>query len=90
MRDTSIAWLNDHPLVADLPIVQKTRLRQMLLGTIDLSDEDEVVFPEDTESVKFEALLKIIEREPGEKILVRLWTPRKYRQFLRTGSINRG
>ena len=70
MRDTSIAWLNDHPLVADLPIVQKTRLRQMLLGTIDLSDEDEVVFPEDTESVKFEALLKIIEREPGEKILV--------------------
>ena len=70
MRDTSIAWLNDHPLVADLPIVQKTRLRQMLLGTIDLSDEDEVVFPEDTVSVKFEALLKIIEREPGEKILV--------------------
>ena len=70
MRDTSIAWLNDHPLVADLPIVQKTRLRQMLLGTIDLSDEDEVVFPVDTVSVKFEALLKIIEREPGEKILV--------------------
>ena len=70
MRDTSIAWLNDNPLVADLPIVQKTRLRQMLLGTIDLSDEDEVVFPEDTVSVKFEALLKIIEREPCEKILV--------------------
>ena len=73
MRESSIAWLEERPLVADLPIVQKTRLRQMLLGTVDFTEKDneeEVVFPNDTKSTKIDALFKIIDREPGEKMII--------------------
>lgn len=70
MRENAITWLEENPLVADLPIVQKTRLRQMLLGTVDLTDEEEVVFPEDTQSAKIDAVFKILDREPGKKMMI--------------------
>ena len=74
MRERSIAWLEDNPLVADLPIVQKTRLRQMLLGTVTLestdNDTEEVRYPKDTKSTKIDAVLAIMERHPDEQILV--------------------
>jgi hypothetical protein len=70
MLDESIAWLKENPLVADLPIVQKVRLRQMCLGEVTL-DEDtgEVFFADDCESPFVDAAIKITHMEDGKKIL---------------------
>jgi len=75
MEEKSLVWLDENPLVADLPIVQKIRLRQMALGEVTFNDEDEVDFADDCNSSKLDACLKIIERHPGEKIF--FWTDSK-------------
>lgn len=79
MERRSIAWLKDRPLVVDLPLVQKTRLRQMALGEVSLVDtgevdeygipKSEVDFADDCESSKLDACLKIKDRHPGEPII---------------------
>lgn len=79
MEEKSVVWLDEHPLVADLPIVQKIRLRQMTLGEVCFNGNDEIDFDIDCKSAKLDACEKIIERHPGEKIL--FWTDsRKFAQ----------
>ena len=79
MEEKSVVWLDEHPLVADLPIVQKIRLRQMTLGEVCFNGDDEIDFDIDCKSAKLDACEKIIERHPGEKIL--FWTDsRKFAQ----------
>lgn len=74
-----MVWLDEHPLAADLPIVQKIRLRQMTLGEVCFNGDDETDFAIDCRSAKLDACEKIIERHPGEKIL--FWTDsRKFAQ----------
>lgn len=36
MEEDSVAWLKDHPLVAELPVSQRVRLRQIALGTPEI------------------------------------------------------
>jgi len=70
MLENSIAWLQENPLVADLPVVQKIRLRQMCLGEVSLDENTgEVSFKDDCESTFIEAAIKITHREEGKKIL---------------------
>ena len=69
MEQLSIAWLNEHPLIVDLPLVQKIRLRQMALGEVTLTPDGEVDFAPDCASSKIDACEKIIARHPGEQIV---------------------
>jgi len=61
---TAIAWLDDHPLVADMPAVKGLRLRQMTLGvpTIEIGEDGEeiVKFAEDCKSSKIDALVELL------------------------------
>lgn len=61
MLRAGIAWLDDNPLVASLPIVKKTRLRQIALGEVSFDENDEVVFADDCVSSKIYACQKIAE-----------------------------
>lgn len=81
MREKSITWLAENPLVADLPIVQKVRLRQMLLGEVTFNAAGEVDFAADAKSTKAEACLKIIEREQGQRIMFYV-DSRRYAEYL--------
>lgn len=69
MERDALVWLGENPLVADIPIVQKTRLRQIALGEVSFDENGEIGFADDCESSKIAACHKIIERHPGEPIL---------------------
>lgn len=70
MEQKGIAWLKENPLVADLPMTQKIRLRQMCLGEVTQDpDTGEVYFQDDAPSTFISAAKKITERHEGEHIL---------------------
>ena len=65
----SLLWIDEHPLVAELPIVQKVRLRQISLGEVTFDDDGNVNFDADCASAKITACHQIIERHPNEPIV---------------------
>lgn len=66
-----IAWLGENPLVVELPIVMRGRLRQMALGELMLDEEGRVTYPLDGDSPKYDDLRDILDNEvPDEQVLV--------------------
>jgi len=66
-----LVWLGEHPLVAQVPVATRIRLRQITLGVPTVSDEGEVTFADDCTSSKLTELNSIIEDLPdGEPILI--------------------
>jgi hypothetical protein len=71
MEDDLLTWIDEHPLVAEFPMVQRIRLRQITLGEVTFNDEGEVDFADNCESSKFEALEKVLyKHHPGEPVLI--------------------
>lgn len=70
MSQDMLTWLEDHPLVADFPIVQKIRMRQISLGEVSFNDKDEVDFTIGCKSAKVEALRKIVKLHPDQPMLI--------------------
>lgn len=69
MKRDSLLWIDEHPLVADLPIVQKIRLRQIALGEVVFDEDGDVNFADDCKSSKIRACELICARHPGEQVL---------------------
>lgn len=76
-----VVWLKENPLIAEVPIAARIRLRQMTLAVPSLTDNDEVYFADDAVSTKYQALLEIIEDNPGEKMLL-LTDSQKYAKIV--------
>jgi len=76
-----VVWLQDNPLVAEVPIAARIRLRQMTLAVPSLTETGEVYFADDAVSTKYQALLEIIEDNAGEKMLV-LTDSQKYAKIV--------
>lgn len=77
LEDMAVTWLDEHPLVSELPITTATRIRQVTLGVptlIPVGDGDyEVTFADDCPSPAIDWLLELLEWEiEGETCLV--WT----------------
>lgn len=70
MEAQAFTWLDEHPLAAEFPIVKRSRLRQMTLGTLTIDENDEVIYPEDTDSAKLDALQEYIAKHPDDNLLV--------------------
>lgn len=77
MEKDSLAWFEEHPLVADLPIAQRTRLRQIALAVPTVTPyetEDgiryDVSFAEDCKSSKFDALKEILSDVEDEPVVI--------------------
>lgn len=71
LEEDYVAFLGDNPLVVELPIVMRARLRQMSLGMIQVDENDNVTYAVDCESPKYDDLKDVLEQEiPGEPVLV--------------------
>lgn len=65
-----VTFLEDNPLVVELPIVLRARLRQFALGMVSLDDDGEVFYAEDCVSPKFDELVTVLDELDGEPVLV--------------------
>lgn len=71
MEKDLFVFLGENPLVAEVPVAVRTRLRQITLGTPTVSDEGEVYFAEDCKSSKLDELFSIMgDHEKGEPMLI--------------------
>lgn len=66
-----VAWLGDNPLVVEVPISMRVRLRQVTLGVPTINAEGVVDFDKNCRSSKIDELFNIIGDTPeGEQMLV--------------------
>ena len=66
-----VVWLGDNPLVTEVPITTRVRLRQITLGVPVINDEGMVTFEEDCASSKLDEMFEIINDLPdGEPLLI--------------------
>jgi len=64
-----VVWLEENPMVAEVPIAARIRLRKITLAVPSIVDE-EIVFDDNAVSTKFKALQEIIEDNPDEPMLL--------------------
>ncbi len=76
-----VVWLGENPMVAEVPIAARIRLRQMTLAVPSITDEGEVIFEEDAKSTKYQALQEIIEDNPNDTMLL-LTDSQKYAKLV--------
>lgn len=81
-----VVWLGDNPMVAEVPIAARIRLRQITLAVPTLTDEGEVVFADDAKSTKMDALKEIIDDNPDDAMLL-LTDSQKYASLV-TNKLN--
>lgn len=70
MEQQGVAWLRENPLVADFPITQRIRLRQITLAECALAEDDRVIFEDDAVSSKFDALKEFLSDIPSEPVVI--------------------
>lgn len=71
MEKDLIVWLEGNPMVADVPIATRIRLRQITLGVPIVDDLGVVSFADDCKSSKIDELFSIIGDLPdGEPLLI--------------------
>lgn len=71
MEKDLFVFLDENPLVAEVPVATRIRLRQITLGTPSITDDGEVYFADDCKSTKIDELFSIISDHPeGEAMLV--------------------
>jgi SNF2 family DNA or RNA helicase len=71
MEEDLFVWLGENPLITEVPVATRIRLRQITLGVPSISETGEVFFAEDCKSTKLEELYSIIGDHPdGEPMLI--------------------
>lgn len=65
-----VVWLKENPMIAEVPVAMRTRLRQITLAVPIINDAGEVDFDAEAVSTKFKALAEIIEDNPDEPMLL--------------------
>lgn len=71
MEKDLFVWLEDNPLVAEVPVSARIRLRQITLGVPSIDNEGVVHFADDCKSTKIEEMFQIIGDLPeGEPLLI--------------------
>jgi SNF2 family DNA or RNA helicase len=76
-----VVFLQENPLVAEVPIAARIRLRQMTLAVPSITEDEMVYFAEDAVSTKYKALVEIIEDNPTDKMLI-LTDSQKYAKIV--------
>ena len=66
-----LVWLGENPLVTEVPVATRIRLRQITLGVPQIDDTGAVSFAPDCKSSKLDELMSIIDDHPeGEPMLI--------------------
>jgi SNF2 family DNA or RNA helicase len=76
-----VVWLEENPLVAEVPVAARIRLRQMTLAVPSIADDGGVYFEDDAVSTKYKALAEIIEDNPTDPMLI-LTDSQKYARIV--------
>ena len=76
-----VVWLQENPLVAEVPVAARIRLRQMTLAVPSIAEDGSVYFEQNAVSTKYKALMEIIEDHPDEKMLL-LTDSQKYAKIV--------
>lgn len=71
MEEYGVAWLGENPMVAELPITQRIRLRQLTLGETYIAPEtEEIDFQLDCKSSKLDAVEGLLADLVGEQVVI--------------------
>ena len=71
MEEDLFVWLGENPLITEVPVATRIRLRQITLGVPSISETGEVFFEDDCKSTKLDELYSIIGDHPdGEPMLI--------------------
>jgi superfamily II DNA or RNA helicase len=71
LEDELCVWLGDNPLIVDVPVAMRIRLRQITLGMPTITDDNVVTFADDCKSSKLDEFFEIVSDHPdGEQMLV--------------------
>jgi len=66
-----VTWIENKPIVVEVPIALRTRLRQATLGLFKLGEDDVITFDNDCRSVKIDVMFDILEDDfEGESALI--------------------
>lgn len=65
-----LTWLGENPLVVELPITMRVRLRQATLGTLSFGLDDEIIFDNECKSSKIDALKELLVDLEDEPVLI--------------------
>lgn len=76
-----VVWLKDNPLVAEVPIAARIRLRQMTLAVPSLDDEGSLIFEDDAVSTKWNALSDLIDDNENDTMFI-LTDSQKYARIV--------
>jgi superfamily II DNA or RNA helicase len=76
-----VVWLKDNPMIAEVPIAARIRLRQITLAVPSITDTGEIIFEDDAVSTKFKALKEIIDDNPNDAMLL-LTDSQKYAKIV--------
>lgn len=76
-----VVFLQDNPLIAEVPIAARIRLRQMTLAVPSIDGEGTIYFADDAISTKFKALAEIIEDAPNDPMFI-LTDSQKYARMV--------
>ena len=70
LEKMSMTWLEDNPLVVDLSLTQKQRIRQAILGVLSITSDEDVYFAEDCQSPFIDRLLEMLNEEMEDETCV--------------------
>lgn len=76
-----VVWLKDNPLVAEVPVAARIRLRQMTLAVPSIDDEGSIYFEDDAHSTKWNALSDLVDDNPNDTMLI-LTDSQKYAKIV--------
>lgn len=82
-----VVWLEDNPLVAEVPVAARIRLRQMTLAVPSMDDEGGIYFEDDAVSTKWKALSDLVDDNPDDTMFI-LTDSQKYAKIV-TNRLNK-
>jgi superfamily II DNA or RNA helicase len=82
LESRMVTWIKQRPVIVEVPIALRIRLRQATLGLFSVSDEEEIVFENDCKSSKIDAMFDVLENDfDGEPALI-LTDSKKFAEVL--------
>lgn len=78
LQKKMMTWIEEQPIVVEVPIALRVRLRQATLGLFQLDDEDNIVFADDCKSVKLDVMFDVLEDDFGGESCLILTDSRKF------------
>lgn len=78
LESKMVTWIENKPIIVDVPIALRTRLRQATLGLFKLNDDDVITFDNDCKSMKIDVMFDILEDDFENESALILTDSRKF------------